>query len=38
MLEMKTNTGPYPTPYIDVYINVLCTYKTIPEKGQVAYV
>lgn len=35
---MKTNTGPYPTPYIDVYINVLCTYKTIPEKGQVAYV
>lgn len=29
---MKTKTGPYPTPYIDVYINVLCTYKTIPEK------
>lgn len=29
---MKTKTGPYPTPHIDVYINVLCTYKTIPEK------
>lgn len=29
---MKTKTGPYSTPYIDVYINVLCTYKTIPEK------
>lgn len=32
MQEMKTKTGPYPTPYIDVYINVLCTYTTIPEK------